>query len=525
MKIALIQMLGDSIANYQSTAGRIEEMIRRASEHGSDFIVLPECAYPSYMLGIDPKACEEALAQTDYLIVRLQELAKQKSVYIGIGLALQDAGKLYNAAIVIDRNGKIINHTYKSNLWHFDDRWFEAGQESDVFETEFGIIGMMVCADGRIPEIAGMLSAKGAELIIDPVNLVAAAATPEQLSNQQYEFILPARAKENGVYIVVANKCGVEENIVTFLGRSFVVNPQGEIIAECSPDKEDILYVDIDLSEKKSLPQKRPELYKIIQSPTKDLPIIKDIEASYTMQELNLFTMLVRYPYDSLDDYIKKALYSIRQAELTYATFIVLPQLNRPILLCDTLREQIQKSLSPGQIVALAGYEDAVGSLQRKVQFIKKDETAGVLYSTHCADVQNANEIEIFQLTPSIKIAVLFDEESEIPEIARVAMLKGADILLSYDANKDPMNVKTLKTRAAENSVFVIRSTYSDKADSCAIFNPAGGQSLTTFISEEHTAVGYINTALSKYKSIVPGTHIIYGRLPNFYKKELNYEQ
>lgn len=525
MKIALVQMLSDSIVNHRSTANRIEERIQKACEGHPDFIVLPECAYPSYMLGSDEKACEEALAATGDLISSIKKLAKQNSVYIVIGLALENEGKLYNAALVFDREGKIINRAYKSNLWHFDEKWFEAGQESSVFETEFGTMGVMVCADGRIPEIAGMLRAKGAKLIIDLVNLVAAAATSEQLSNQQYEFILPARAKENGVYIVACNKCGVEENIVTALGRSFVIDPDGAIIAQCSPDKEETLFVDVDLSQSKAIPQKRPELYGAITQPTESLPISKDIKIPYTMDELNLFTMIVRYTYDSKEEFMEKAIQYIRKGILTYADFLVLPHLNKSIMLTEEMQEGIKRVLPQGKIVALAGYEHTNTGIERSVRFVTNKGSIGKLKSTHCMDVENADVINVFSLTPSIKIAALFDEEADIPEIARVAMLNGADIILCYDGSNDPMRIKTLKTRAAENSMFAVRSAYSSELDACAIFNPAGGQSLTTFISKEHAAVGYINTALSKFKSIVPGTHVVEGRFPEFYKKELNYEQ
>ena len=82
MKIALVQMLTASIVDYQSTANRIAERIQKACEGHPDFIVLPECAYPSYMLGSDDKACKEALAATDSLISRIEKLAKENSVYM-----------------------------------------------------------------------------------------------------------------------------------------------------------------------------------------------------------------------------------------------------------------------------------------------------------------------------------------------------------------------------------------------------------------------------------------------------------
>lgn len=75
-----------------------------------------------------------------------------------------------------------------------------------MFDTEFGRIGVMICADGRVPEVARMLRLGGAQLILDAVNLVASAEAPDKLTNQQYQFILPIRAWENGVPIAVCGK-------------------------------------------------------------------------------------------------------------------------------------------------------------------------------------------------------------------------------------------------------------------------------------------------------------------------------
>lgn len=525
MKLALIQMHTEPVSQHRTTAMRIGDLIRKASEGRPDLIVLPECAYPSYMLYSDPEAWKAAQANTDDLLAQVGQLAAEHNVYIVMGIALQEGEVLYNAAVVWDREGREINRARKSNLWHFDEKWFDAGQTSEVFDTEFGPMGVMICADGRIPEIAGMLRAKGARLIVDPVNLVAAAATPEQLSNQQYEFILPARAKENGVFIAAANKCGVEEGIVTCLGRSFVTDPEGKILAECSPDKEEILFAEIDLSEYKEIPEKRPALYEAMVTPTEELPITRDIQAAYTMDELNLFTLLVRYAYESKDEYIEKALRYLRNGQIASAELIVLPELDEAYRLDDALTETVSKALEGNTVAALAGRIDTGKGPARVVRFLTRNGQLGALQSTHCAGVQNADSIDVLSLTPSIKIAALFDEEAEIPEISRTAMLKGADILLCYDGSSTPMRIKTLKTRAAENSIFVIRSAAARGVDTGAIYNPAGGQILTTLTSEEHAAAGYINTALSKFKSIVPGTHIVHGRIPSFYKKERNHEQ
>jgi predicted amidohydrolase len=196
MRLALVQVRGDTVYRYADTASRVKSMIEKACAEKPDFIVLPECAYPAYLIGPEQAIMEESLAGSEALLSAVSELARRNSVYICVGIAVKRGGKLFNAALTFDREGREIDFTAKTNLWHFDDRWFVRGTGYSAFETEFGRIGTMICADGRIPGIAGLLARDGAKLIIDPVNLVAAAERPEQLSNQQYEFILQERARK-----------------------------------------------------------------------------------------------------------------------------------------------------------------------------------------------------------------------------------------------------------------------------------------------------------------------------------------
>ena len=270
MKLTVIQLLADDINRFQNTSHRIQQKIREACQEGADLILLPECAYPAYMIGLEKEP--DSLSNIPDFLSRMSELAAGNQVYLAVGTAMFEDGVLYNGVAVFDRSGEMIAKAYKSNLWHFDGKWFSQGEPGCVFDTEFGKIGVMVCADGRIPEIARILRLKGAGLILDAVNLVASACTPDQLTNQQYQFMLQARAKENGVYIAVCDKAGIESSTVTCLGRSMIVTPDGDIAAECSPDKEEMLTYELELKEMPPLKGRRPELYRILAEPIRTQP-------------------------------------------------------------------------------------------------------------------------------------------------------------------------------------------------------------------------------------------------------------
>jgi len=518
MRLALIQIRGDTVYRYADTALHIKAMIEKACAEKPDFIVLPECAYPSYLIRPEQRIMEESLAGSETLLTAVSELARRYSVYICIGIAVEREGKLFNAAVTFDREGREINFTAKTNLWHFDDRWFVPGPGYSAFDTEFGRMGTMICADGRIPEIAGLLAKDGAKLILDPVNLVASAEKPEQLSNQQYEFILQERARESGVYIAACDKCGVEGNVVTFLGRSFVVDPQGAMIAQCSPDNEEIKVVYIDFGKNRQVLNPSAGVFDSISEAAKELPVSEILTKKYTIKDLALFTMVARFQSNSVDEYVEKAIYYVKNARILKAGLLVLPELPSAFRLDESALARIADSLENGFFVALAGTKDSAKASSRSAFVLGKCGVVNEIPSIDIKGSANASTVEIVQLTESIRLGALFDVEIHNPWICRTAMLDGADIMVYFDTSSGDDSLKAIKTRAAENKIFLIRSASAAGADCSLIINPDGAKVTTTFRDQEHAAAAYINTALSKFKSVVPGTDIVQGRLPELYE-------
>ena len=533
MRLALVQIRGDTVYRYADTASRIKSMIGKACAEKPDFIVLPECAYPAYLIGPEQAIMEESLAGSEALLSAVSELARRNSVYICVGIAVKRGGKLFNAALTFDREGREIDFTAKTNLWHFDDRWFVRGTGYSAFETEFGRIGTMICADGRIPEIAGLLARDGAKLIIDPVNLVAAAEKPEQLSNQQYEFILQERARENGVYIAVCDKCGVEGNVVTFLGRSFVVDPEGAIIDQCPPDREEIRIVDIDLS--KSGPVSRGKLrsFGAMTKSVDELPVSAICGRPYAVEELAIYTMLARFGSSSSKEYLEKALYYVKNAWTLRARLLVLPETPRAFAVDEFLLKTLSKELAQGYFAVLAGTaaspmdspaEGAASAVKkgagvgaRKAFVLSRGRPAQEIASAGPSNSPSASSFKIAQLGSAVRLGAMFDEEIHVPESARTAMLQGADIMAYFDSSRGDSTLKAIKTRAAENKMFIVRSASAAGEDCSSIINPDGARVTTTLQAEEHSAAAYINTALSKFKSVVPGTDVVQGRFPELY--------
>lgn len=502
MQLTLIQLKGRDIGRYEDTFSHILDLTERCCRTDTDLILLPECAYPGYFIG---------MAEDDAWIGRLLELKQKLShlagsygKYIAVGLADSEEGKLYNRLLVYGRDGQTVCTADKSNLWHFDSEWFETGNVFPVFNTEFGPIGCMICADGRIPEIARCLRLQGARLILDTVNLVASAPVPEQLSNQQYTFILRQRARENGVYIAVCDKCGTEDHSVTMLGRSMVIGPDGQILAECGPEHEEILTCDIRLDTDTvpyaDIPPRQPEYYSLLTAPTESLPVYRKRNHSCTLPRLEWYTGFVRYPFCTSKEYVEKALHYMKLCKKAGCRLVLLPYAQN-MDLSPWLSEL--GSAAAQDMTVLAGY-----GVRRAVLF----------HHGICRQLKDTPiDQRTMEVSPELTISLIFDQEAEIPESMRICMLQGTDLAVWYDGTSSACSRQLMQTRSAENRIYTARLTAYGCQDRSFACTPDGTVLTTTFACEEQVVFGMIYTALSRCKTVVPGTDIVTSRVPAAY--------
>jgi N-carbamoylputrescine amidase len=106
-----------------------------------------------------------------------------------------------------------------------------------------GAIGVAICYDRHYPEYMRALGVAGAELVVIP-QAGALDEWPEGL----YEAEVRTAAFQNGYFAALCNRVG-EEEMLTFAGESFVVDPKGQVIARGKQLEDDLLIVDIDLAE------------------------------------------------------------------------------------------------------------------------------------------------------------------------------------------------------------------------------------------------------------------------------------
>jgi len=228
----------------------IETLIRKAAKEGANIVCTPELALQGFYL---PEECEKDEFHTiaepldGPYILKLSRLAIEHKLYIAIGFFERFEGGIFNSVALLNPKGKCVGVYRKVHLAEIESNCYNAGNQFQVFETDFGTIGLMTCFDRQFPETTRSLSLKGARLILNP----AAGGYGEW--NQA---MMRTRAYENKAYILFAHPM-----------ECFVVDPFGDMIGQKGQNeaylvrKIDLAFVDELRSGECSIYKDIPELY------------------------------------------------------------------------------------------------------------------------------------------------------------------------------------------------------------------------------------------------------------------------
>ena len=222
--IVLKWVRGDKEANYR----RIEPLIREAAAHGAQIVCTTECFLDGYAIADKTIPLEQYRALGEPIpdgayFRKLSGLAKELKILLIAGMLEADGEARYNTAVSINAKGELIGKYHKQQLDHESVR-NTAGIESSVVDTELGKLGVMICADRRIPEIVKGFSDRGAEFLLCP--------SGGMFGEKSNDPIVQARSKETHKYIVFVHPAeflvtAPDGTIVTrtLLGNKLVISP------------------------------------------------------------------------------------------------------------------------------------------------------------------------------------------------------------------------------------------------------------------------------------------------------------
>ena len=219
--------------NLMKYAQEIENIL--SSSSGIQMVIHPEL----HLFGSDMStdALSDIAQSLDGKFVgELGEIAKRFGIWLIPGSIVEPASNngVYNTALVFNPTGELVSFYRKIFPWRPSEP-FTMGSEFSVFELPgLGRVGLNICYDIWFPEVTRQLAWMGAELI---VNLVR-TTTPDR---KQELVLVQASSIVNQVYILSVNAAGP-----IAMGRSLVVDPDGDVVEQILDDSNSIIYTIID---------------------------------------------------------------------------------------------------------------------------------------------------------------------------------------------------------------------------------------------------------------------------------------
>jgi NAD+ synthase (glutamine-hydrolysing) len=178
-------------------------------------------------------------------------LEMSRRIAMVVGLVEESEGHAYYNSAVYLEGGRIRHVHRKVHLPTYgmfeEGRHFAPGDSLAAFRARAGRFGMLVCEDLWHPAGAMILAQDGADVLLVPANgpaqAVGGATGPR--NDEIWRNLVTITAQMQTVFVVLANRVGVEDGIA-FFGGSMLVDPLGRVQAQASLGREDLLVCDID---------------------------------------------------------------------------------------------------------------------------------------------------------------------------------------------------------------------------------------------------------------------------------------
>lgn len=288
----------------QHNLARVEALTAQAAADSAELVCFHECSIPGYTF-LENLPREEIVALAEPVpagpsIDALQQIAKRHNVGVAAGLLELADDKIYNTYVVVDPDEGVVAKHRKIHA--FVSEHLALGDEYTVFDWRGCRFGILICYDCNLVENPRMTAMLGAEILLAP-HVTGCLPSPmpgrglvsrEVWDNRETDPVrcrqefdgpkgrgwlmrwLPARAYDNGLYIVYTNPIGDESGTIKG-GGSVILDPFGEVLEECRKLGDDVVTATLTSDKREVAPGKfyvqarRPELYAKFVEPNPDL--------------------------------------------------------------------------------------------------------------------------------------------------------------------------------------------------------------------------------------------------------------
>ncbi|MDQ1138721.1 putative amidohydrolase/GNAT superfamily N-acetyltransferase [Pedobacter agri] len=256
IRLGLVQWQMRLFPDMESFYEQVEFFVDAVSGYKSDFVMFPELfntpLLQPYNHLPEIEAMRKLAEKTEEIVAKMHEYALSYNINIITGsMPLLDGGKLYNASYLCHRTGKI-DEFRKIHITPNEQKYYGmvGGDKVQVFDTDCGKVGILICYDVEFPELSRIYSDQGMQILFVPF------LTDTQNGYTRVRHCAQARAIENECYVAIAGCVGnlpKVNNMDIQFAQSAVFTPSdfafptNAIKAEATPNTEMVLLADVDL--------------------------------------------------------------------------------------------------------------------------------------------------------------------------------------------------------------------------------------------------------------------------------------
>ena len=268
--------------NSKDNIDKAVNLIESAAKKGANVILIQELFETQYFCKDQKEELFELAKpfEDNPTIHLMSQVAKDNNVVLPVSFFEKSNKAHFNTIAMIDSDGTIMGKYRKSHIpdgpGYQEKFYFNPGNTGfKVWDTKFCKVGVGICWDQWSSEAAKIMALKGAEVILYPTAIGGEPDNNDDFdSSDMWQRAMIGHAAVNQVPIVASNRIGSEEGYKIsnfFYGRSFITDFTGEIKAEGSRDREEILIAKIDLDEAEGFRNswgifrdRRPDLYRAL---------------------------------------------------------------------------------------------------------------------------------------------------------------------------------------------------------------------------------------------------------------------
>ncbi|MGH3586251.1 MAG: deaminated glutathione amidase [Pseudonocardia sp.] len=216
--------------DWRDNLATCTRLVREAEAGGVDLLVLPEGVLARFVEDRE-RIREHAQPLDGPFVTGLAAVTVGTAVTVVVGIHEPSGGdKPYNTLVVL-RDGEVVQtyrklHLYDAFRMAESDNVSAADVVPPLVDVRGFAVGLMTCYDVRFPELARLLAAAGADLLVLP-----AAWVRGPLKEHHWRTLVTARALDNTVYVLACGECGARN-----IGQSLVVDPLGVPVAQAGED-------------------------------------------------------------------------------------------------------------------------------------------------------------------------------------------------------------------------------------------------------------------------------------------------